>query len=109
MANPIYVSYPTAGVQSAIVLDDAMAPFSVSIATFIIGSCTYGLQFTLDDVNNPNSVTGVQWFDDTALPPGTNLSGFSYYTSPIKAIRANITNVNGSLNLKILQAYGITR
>lgn len=110
--NPVYVTYASGvtGAQAPIIVDQAVAPFTLSVGCYIVsGGVTYGLQFTLDDPNleDPND-TAVRWFNDANIPAGSTTSLVSNYSSPIRAVRVDITASSGNLELKLLQGYSIT-
>ena len=68
------------------------------------GTATYGVEFCLDNVNDP-TITA-RWFPDATLPAGTTASGTTTYNAPIQFVRVNIAALSGVLEMKVLQ--GIT-
>lgn len=110
--NPVYVTYASGvtGAQAAIIIDQAVAPFTMNVGCYIVsGAVTYGLQYTLDDPNlgDPNDVA-VRWFNDATIPSGSTTSLVSGYAHPVRAVRVNIASSTGPLELKVVQGYSIT-
>jgi|SRR5215472_3427503 len=101
---PVYQSFTTTGAMSPIALDRTKAPFSVAVAVYLTATATYGIQFTLDDLNGTNPV---RWFNDANLPPGSAASGVTNYAFPVSAIRLNITANSGTVEFKVIQGYAM--
>lgn len=87
-------SYTTTGAKPAVILDEQQSPFNASVAAIVVGSGTYGVEYTFDDVNNA-AITPV-WFPDVNLPAGQVASAVSNYMFPIRAVRINITVIGGA-------------
>lgn len=106
MAQPVYQTHTTTGTKTAILLDHMQAPFNANVACVLAtGSCTYGLFYTLDDVNDA-SVTA-RWLEDATAPAGTTATKVVALASPIRALRVVITVISGTLEVKVLQGMSI--
>ncbi len=92
----------TPGAQEAISLDSL--PFSTATLCVAItnGSATYHVEFTLDDVNNPN-VTPV-WFTFDEFPVGSSSNLYTAIYYPMPFVRLNIEALTGTVQFKIAQA-----
>lgn len=98
---------PQPGPQPPVGLDPLTNPFSVTVGVWFdvaAGGCTYGLEYTLDDITNVDAST-VTWWPDPSLPPGTTTPGVSVYNNPVQAIRLNMDNlISPGVKLYVLQA-----
>jgi hypothetical protein len=98
---------PQTGPQAPVGLDPLTNPFSVTVGVSfdpILGGCTYGIEFTLDDITriDPSAAT---WWPDPTLPPGTFVPGITFYNNPVWAIRLNMDNlISPGVKLYVLQA-----
>lgn len=102
MGVPFLASYSTIGTKTACIVDWAVVPFNVSVGVVLVsGTATFGVQYTLDDVNN--AAVTPRWIADATLPAGTSSTGFSAYQSPVQAIRMNIQSIGGVLEFKVVQ------
>lgn len=83
--------------------DYTQSPFNMSVGVVLIGAATatFGVQFTLDDLNDA-TITPV-WFDDANLPTGTATNGVSNYMFPVRAVRINVAALSGALRFVALQ------
>jgi hypothetical protein len=69
---------------------------------------SYKLQYTADDLQNPDAPTAV-WFDDAAAPAGTTASSTGFYVGPSPTALRLVLNgaaTGGSLRLITLQGSG---
>lgn len=98
---------PQTGPQVPVGLDPLTNPFSVTVGVWFdvtAGGCTYGIEFTLDDITNIDAATA-NWWPDPTLPPGTAIPGITTYNSPVQAIRLNMDNlISPGVKLYVLQA-----
>lgn len=94
MPNPYIVTFTTTGAKTPCIVDRAQSPFNLSVAAIVLGTATYGIEYTLDDVNDATITPA--WFSDANLPPGQVASGVSNYMFPVQAIRINITAITGA-------------
>ena len=98
------VTLSSATTSNAIPMDYAIAPFSVSLAGVVTGTATWKVQYTYDDVFNPNVTPN--WFDHATLT-GKTANADGTITNPVKAVRLNVTAyTNGTITLTILQGRG---
>jgi len=94
MPNPYSVTFTTTGAKTPCITDRSQSPFNMSVAAIVLGTATYGIEYTLDDVNDP-TVTPV-WFPDANLPTGQTASGVTNFMFPIQAVRINIAAISGA-------------
>ena len=88
------------GPQTPIALNH-LAQSEASIAVYDeAGDAEYGVEFTLDDVNN---VDTPRWFMLTDIPAGSSGSRFTSITLPCKFVRLNLTFITGAVEFKVLQ------
>ena len=93
MPNPYSPpAFTTTGAKTPWLPDSQQSPFNASFAVIVLGTATYGVEYTLDDPNG--SVTPV-WFADANLPAGQSASAVTNYMFPVQAIRVNIAAVTG--------------
>lgn len=107
MAPPFLQTLNATGAATACILDWTTVPFSVSAAVVLTtGTATYGVQYTLDDVNNSTAQT-VRWIADPTIGTAINSTGFTSYSTPVQAIRVNIASLSatGVLEFKVIQGY----
>lgn len=107
MATPFLQSINATGAATACVLDWTVVPFNVSAAVILTaGTATYGVQYTLDDVNNATAQT-VRWIADPSIGTGITSTGFTQFLSPVQAIRLNVASIGatGNLEFKVIQGY----
>jgi hypothetical protein len=122
MALPLYQQFNGTATGTALILDHAQSPFNVSFALELIsGTGTFGVQFTLDDVNSATGTalplvgqsanTTVTWFSDANAGPGQTASTTGNYMFPVRAVRCAVTtsfaNATGAFALQfaVLQGY----
>jgi len=98
---------PQTGPQPPVQLDPLTNTFSVTVAVWFdvnAGGCTYGVEYTLDDINQSDQ-SQVVWWPDPNLPPGTTVPGVTYYNNPVWAVRLNMDNmISPGVRFYILQA-----
>lgn len=103
MGVPVSKTYTAAGSipgpQTPVNLD--CLPFAASTigVAIIEGAATYHVEFTLDNVNDPN-VTPV-WFTFEEFPVGTAVTAYTATYYPITFIRLNLEALTGTVMLKI--------
>lgn len=101
MPQPYSVTFTTTGAKTPCVTDHQQSPFNASVGVVVLGTATYGVQYTLDD---PENAAAAVWFDDANLPPGETASGVSNYMFPVRGIRVNISAIGGAgLRFVVLQ------
>lgn len=90
------------GAQPAFAPDIMQSPFNLSAGVVLLAgaTATYGIEFTLDDVNDPSAV----WFPDANLAPGQTANGVTNYMFPVRGIRVNVTALTGTIRFTILQS-----
>lgn len=85
-------------------MDLYLSPFNVTLEAVVIGTVSYDVQYTKDDVYavGYNSATG-QW---TSIPGMTSSTSTAESTliSPVTATRLVQNSGTGSVSLRILQA-----
>lgn len=103
MPLPSSQRYTTTGAKLAYIMDYSQSPFNATVGVVLEGAATatYGVQYTLDNPNDP-AVTPV-WFDDVNLPAGQSANGVSNYMFPVYAVRINIAAISGALRFIVIQ------
>lgn len=91
----------TAGAQAPVSVNH-LAPAEASLAIYdVAGDAEYGVEFTLDDVNNTNITP--RWFELADIPAGSSGSKFTSITFPCKFVRLNLTLLTDTVEFKVLQ------
>lgn len=100
--QPIYKTYTTVGAQEPIGVS-WMSSYPIVVVGVAIarGSATYGVQFTLDPIDDATITP--RWFDVPGLITGTSTSGYASITWPICGVRFVGTVVAGSVEFKLIQ------
>lgn len=101
MPNPYIVTFADTGAKTPCVVDRSQSPFNLSVGVVVEATGEYGVEFTLDDLDNPEITP--EWFPDANLPPGQTGSGVTNYMFPVQAIRINITANTGAIRFIVLQ------
>jgi len=104
MPNPFVQTSTTTGAKTPCLVDNQQSPFNLSVGVILNAgaTATYGVEFTMDDVNNP-AITPV-WLPDANLPAGQAANGVTNYMFPVMGIRVNIAAVTGAgLRFIVLQ------
>ncbi len=92
-----------AGPQEAIAME-AMIVATTTIAGVIAsGTATYGVEVTMDDVND-TTMTPL-WFPLDGMPAGTSTTKYVGFTEPFQFVRINISAIAGELQFKMLQSF----
>ena len=106
MGNPTYQSVTATGTGTAIGLDWTQPVFNASFAYELKNSstATFGVQFTLDDVNGTITPT---WYDDANVPTGSTTSYVGNYMFPVRAVRQITTALNGTAVFAVLQGIPV--
>lgn len=102
--RPIRQTRTGTGVTPPVPLDHYRQPFNVGVAVVVTGTVTYTVEHTYDDVyaQNFNPSTAV-WFPLAALTAQTTTKDAAY-TSPVTAVRLNISAGTGSATMTLIQA-----
>lgn len=106
MALARYTTYAsgTTGEQPSINLDPSINPFAVTAAVWLVGSGSYGLEWSFDDFATVSDANA-RWFLDLLIPVGTTSSKYENYNTPATRVRINIASNTGGIEFKILQAF----
>jgi hypothetical protein len=98
----VYATYASGvtGTQTPIVLNNYQTPFNASFQVWLISTGTYGVEFTLDDVNGS---APVRWSADTNAGTGSTTSKTGNYMFPIRALRLNIVANATGIEFKVVQ------
>lgn len=104
MPHPAPRIYSLAGAQKPICLNPLRDNFNVRVGVWVpSGSVAeFGVEYTLDDPDDPDQEA--RWYPDPTIPPGSSQSADTTYSSPIFAVRLNITSLVGTVEFKTLQA-----
>lgn len=107
MALAHYKTYAsgTTGEQASINLDPSINPFSITAAVFLVGTGSYGLEWSFDDYSVSDA--NARWFLDLLIPVGTVASKYANYNTPATRVRINIASNVGGIEFKVLQAFSI--
>jgi hypothetical protein len=94
--RPVRQTVNQTGTGAPVPLDYIQSPFNVSFRAFLPSGATavYGVQYTLDDLNDPN-ITNVDWIYDTNVGSGTAISATGNYMFPVRAVRINVASLSG--------------
>lgn len=92
----------TVGPFTPIALDWLQSPFNATVATYLHGTATYGMDYTLDNIMTtpPGSV---RWVADPAIPAGTTSNQVQTLNTPKFAIRLNVAAMSAPIEFKVLQ------
>ncbi|HEY6861672.1 MAG TPA: hypothetical protein VI358_18045 [Pseudolabrys sp.] len=106
MSEPITrvynVATVTPGPQTAVSMDYLAMDTAIIAVSIESGAAVYGVEFTLDNVNDPNA--NVIWFSLAEMPFGTQISTYATTYYPFRFLRLNIQSMTGTLVLKVAQA-----
>lgn len=95
MPNPYSPpAFTTTGAKTPWLPDSQQSPFNASFAVIVLGTATYGVEYTLDDVNN--SAITPAWFSDANLPAGQTANGVTNFMFPVQGVRVNIAAIGGA-------------
>lgn len=92
------------GNSNVIVVTPYISPFNVGLGVLVTGSATYTVQHTFDNplANGFNASTAT-WYNHAYLnAQTTNMDG--NYSSPVQAVRVNVSVGTGSAKLTLLQS-----
>lgn len=103
MARPIYFTITGVGVQ-IVPLDVYLTPFQVSIECEVVTAATYGVETTRDNVQDPAVTPLWSNSDVAALNPGAVATQRGVQTTPVTALRVNVTVGGGSLKVRIVES-----
>jgi hypothetical protein len=102
MGNPVYQTYAAGvvGAQTPVALNNYQTPFNASFQVWLVSTGTYGVQYTIDDING---TLPVRWTDDANAPTGTTVIKTGNYMFPIRALRINIAANATGIEFKVIQ------
>lgn len=107
MARNIRQANTITGAGLAIGLDFLVHPFNATVGVDLSQATgvTYAVQYTLSDLNDPAVIAvGALWRADPTLGTNQTTSGVTYYTSPVFAVRINISAIStGTVYVEVLQ------
>ena len=103
MALTHSVAYTTTGTKTSVNMDASIAPFNASVGVTLSSTGTYGLQYSLSDVNI--SDTNALWFDSVNIPSGTTASKVTNFMFPVSRVRLVIVANGGTITLETLQGF----
>jgi hypothetical protein len=107
--RPVNVTIATISVGNWIPLDVTENPASIAIGCRILAAATatYGVEYTYDDPFD--TVTAPVAFGYlTGIPSGTVASKDTALTSPVRAVRLNVSAVTGAgVKMTVLQGLGL--
>lgn len=106
MGNPVSRTYSAASVvpgpQTPVNMD--FIPFGTTLlgVAIVEGEASFSVEFTLDDVNDPN-VTAF-WFTLDDIPAGTNETTYASVYFPLRFVRLNLEALTGTVQFKVAQS-----
>ena len=108
MANPVYVTYTSSGIQTGVSLNYFQTPFNATVGTYLStgSTATYAIQYTLDDITagtSASTVLPVRWYDSANYATGTTSAGTENFMFPVRAVRLNIAALSSYIEFKVLQ------
>ena len=105
--RPVRVTLTALGKSNPIILDTYRNPFIVGINVAKTGDVIYTVEYTYDDVfassYDPDALSS-QWITMSAFSPTKNVSAEGTQTSPVVAVRLNVTSITGSATMTVIQA-----
>lgn len=108
MANPTYQLISATGTGTPVLLDWTQPVFNASFSVDLQGSttATFGVQFTLDDVNSSRSAV---WYYDSNVGVNTTATFVGNYMFPVRAVRLETTALSGggSIIFAVLQGLPV--
>lgn len=109
MAMPVRQKITATGAGAPVNLDWMQSPFNASIAVDIVSpaTCTYSVQYTDDDLNDPVIIAaGATWYNSGTIS-GLSASAQESMTRPIKFARINPSAISvstGAVFFSVTQA-----
>lgn len=85
------------GALAPVLVDTGVNPFDVTAVVSSRAGCTTTTQYTLDDVSAPDfNPDTAEWLDHSDLTNVKNAANAKVgkFTSPVKAIRLNVTKID---------------
>lgn len=107
MLQPVTQRFSAAGSvpgpQIPLALD--FLPFGTTTVAVVIvsGEATFSVEFTLDDVNDPEVTP--RWLTLEDIPAATAETIYSAFYWPVQFIRLNIEALTGNLEFKVAQSH----
>jgi len=103
MGNPVLQIVSGTGTAAPVALDWLRCPFAATVSVTVPGGVTaaFTLEQTLDNVMTTPAAS-VRWYTETGSP--TTASGVVHLTTPVCAVRLNVTSLTGgNLELRAVQ------
>src|SRR4030095_11673454 len=91
------------GPQTPISMEAMIVSASTVAVVIVNGTATYGVEVTLDDVNDQTVVP--EWFPLEGMPPGTTATKYVGFVEPFAFIRINLAALTGEVQFKLLQSF----
>ena len=105
--RPVRVTLTALGKSNPIILDTYRNPFSVGVNVVKTGDIVYSVEYTYDDVfassYDPDAASS-QWIAMSAFPNPTTTAKDGTISSPVMAVRLNVTSITGSATMTVIQA-----
>ena len=103
--RPVWITQVGTGDSNPVPFNLYAAPTNIALgATLLSGAATYTVQYTFDDVQDPNYVAASgNWVDHTYLAAKT-ASSDSNIAYPVTAVRLRVTAGTGTVRLAVIQA-----
>lgn len=100
--RPITLSQTGVGNSVPIPCDIYLTPFNVSLGVEVTGTVTYSVQWTFDDVWDPNAT--ITWDPAAANLTAAVDNQQGSLVSPVTAVRLSVTAGTGTAKLRLVQA-----
>jgi hypothetical protein len=99
--NPVKITIPptTPGTSAPVALDWRNPDFSATVQVFTSGAASFGLEYTLDDIQ---TVSSPRWMSHPGMPAGTSASGSALLTTPCCAVRLNVASNAAAVEFRVL-------
>lgn len=104
--RPVDITLTTVTSSAWVPLDTTQNPASISIGCRVIGTATYGVEYTYDD---PFNTTPVAFGYLTQIPSGSTANkDVIGLTGPVRAVRLTTAAVTGGgVKMTVLQGLGL--
>lgn len=104
--RPVDITLTAPGTSAWVPLDVTQNPASISIGCRVIGTATYGVEYTYDD---PFNTTPVAFGYLTQIPSGSTANkDVIGLTGPVHAVRLNASAAaTGGVKMTVLQGLGL--
>lgn len=103
--RPRIITQTGVGTSAPFPVDWRQQNFQVSLMCEVIGTATYSIQHTLDNIIDGKNTNTPLWLDKSDLS-GKTANAEGSYLAPIAAFRINVTSGTGTVKVRFLQQSG---